>query len=84
MFTTAHLRSVCRNKRGFPEIKLDRLDCTHAECLPLETAARTEAGGDGQPSPDRRVYVSIKPDARGINLGKGTAESAARGIDRSR
>lgn len=30
--------------------------------------------GGGQPNPDRRVYVSIKPDARGINLEKGTAE----------
>lgn len=37
--------------------------------------------GGGQPNPDRRVYVSIKPDARGINLGKGPAESVAR--DRS-
>jgi len=63
---------------------LDRLNCTHAECLPPETAARRGQGrrrGGGQPNLDRRVYVSIKPDARGINLGKGMTESAAR--DRS-
>lgn len=32
---------TARDERGFLQIKLDRLNCTHAECLSLET------GGSG-------------------------------------
>lgn len=87
-FVAAHAAKMFRGERygaDFPKLNWTGLDCTHAECLPPETAVRRAgAGGGGQPNPDRRVYVSIKPDARGINLGKGTAESVAEGsIDRA-
>lgn len=80
--------------RTFSEIKLDRPNCAHAdtECLPssLETGQRRrrriDAGcGGGRLNADRRVYVSIKPDARGINprgrRGRGVGGGRAAGRD---